>query len=389
MQNQDFQLISQEFMRRLSRHRIQSFFDEVENNSELLTELGKTNLTPEVVAAVAKSRNFVFSAEQLTEYIEECISTQLTSEEVLQRESYLKNFSPLPISFEEAETYGVVHEESLCENFKLDRVSLLSGDVVVIRSSAALLSLIELMRRTLQSALGIEDLANAHKLVSHSIMKEKAVEANIAFSNNSKVPEIIQKIVLELGMNPADILWEWPGFRMFFPEGYESQGSYRNGTTGLLSAHRDTWYGSPQHQINLWGPIEPISEDKTLRILSEFHQKRVMNSSGGIDCWAHNLGLALPPSLLEVIAPKNYLAPSLNVGDVMLFSGHSLHASAPSEKSSTRVTFEFRFLNKNDREAFYTPSNIDYFGKGEIYRSWFNTDGVQINLYSGKPFQKT
>ena len=388
MQNKDFRLVSQKIIRNLVRHQIQSFFDEVKNNQELLRELGKTNLSPETVSAVAKSRNFIFTSEQLLEYIEECISTKLTPEEVFQRESFMMDFSPLPIDIEERDTCGVVHEETLSENFKLDRACLLSGNVVVIRSSPSLMSLIQLMRKTLQLALGIEDLANAHMLVSHSILKEKAVEANIAFSNNSAVPTIIQKIVLELGMNIDDVLWEWPGFRMFFPEGYESQGAYRNGTTGLLSPHRDTWYGSPQHQINFWGPIEPISDDKTLRILSEFHQKRVQNSSGGRDCWAHNLGLALPPSLLEDIDAKNYLAPPLNVGDVMLFSGHSLHSSAPSEKNRTRVTFEFRILNKNDRGAVYTPLNIDYYGKGEIYRNWHDKEGIQINLYSGKPFEK-
>lgn len=386
MTNQDFAQISLKMFERLSQTQIRLFFEAVQTSQDLLEELGASDLTPDSITSIARSRGFLFSGEQLLNHIEDCITTQLSEEEIQQRKDWLQNHSLQPTPIDKTDTKPKIIEIQASQSFSLNRGCILSGDVISIRKLNALKPLISIIRNTLKSIIGVEDLGIAHQKISHERLKESAAKANEVIDSNKEIPSIVVGIIEALGINPEDVLWEWPGFRMFFPSGHDQMGTYRNSTTSLLAPHRDTWFGSPQHQINLWGPIEPISEDKTLRILSEFHRKPLKNSSGGRDCWAHNLGLSLPPRLLDDIHPLTPLAPSLDVGDVMLFAGHALHASAPCERTRTRVSFEFRFLHHDDQNADYKPVNVDYEGKGEIYRGWFDQDATEINLFSGKPF---
>ena len=99
--------------------------------------------------------------------------------------------------------------------------------------------------------------------------------------------------------------------------------------------------------------------------------------------WSHELGLSFPPELVSTIDTSKYHSPYLEVGDVMLFSSHALHASPPLSFNQTRVTFELRMLNHNDKALKTLPLNVDYYGNGYIYKNLFNAHGIETNYYDG------
>ncbi len=184
---------------------------------------------------------------------------------------------------------------------------------------------------------------NPQKL-SIASYKARVDAAYEALLEEKRIPPIITTFMEEISFPPNQTVFEWPGFRLTFPHGSESQGYYRTTCSGLLPPHRDTWYGSPQQQINLWGPIYPLETNETLRLLPAYYYRSIKNSSRGYDVWRNAVGLNLPPMLREHVDVSNPIAPPLAMGDVLVFAAHHLHHSALNQRETTRIVFEFRLL---------------------------------------------
>jgi len=389
MMSDEQELVS-DFLNGLARQQVIAFIKAVAEEDEMIIALGQVDLAPEQVAAFARARGYAFDADDLVRVIESRIASLIPEAEREVRDQYLKRradgacSAPVVMDAEtDANLVEVAHERG----FKLDRRSILRGDVVAVRQLPALPGLLALMEESLTGAFDGTDLEQIHLHHDFPDMKARAAIAYDSLTQDKRIIDAVQTIIVGLGLDPDSVLWEWPGMRLLFPAEHGGRGVYRTANSGALAAHRDTWYGSPQHQINLWGPIRQLDPDATLRIYTRYFRKTVANSSRGYDTWQNRCGLALPPSIQTSVSAEGAFAPPLEIGDVMCFSGHQLHASAVNRSGRTRVSFEFRLLHKHDEGQDYAAPNTDYQGIGEIYGGWFDAQGRCLNRLTGEVSQ--
>jgi len=375
------------FLNGLARQRVVDFIRAVVEDEALMQELSAVDLKPEAVATFACQKGYVFSGDDLTDVIESRIAQEVPeSEQALRRQLQLEREArgssgrvPLHI-----ETDAALLDIDHAPDFVLDRASILRGNVAAIRGMPALPDLLTFMSDALEHAFDAVDLEQIHLHYDFKSMKARAETAYVQLLADDRIPTAMASIVRDLGMDPDDVLWEWPGMRILFPVEQGGRGMYRTANSGALAAHRDTWYGSPQHQINFWGPIRRLDPDATLRIYARYFGKTVPNSSYGYDTWQNQCGLALAPSIQCNASAEGAFAPPLGIGDALCFSGHQLHASAVNRSGRTRLSFEFRLLHRNDEGREGVPANTDYDGIGEIYHGWYDQNGQRINRLTGK-----
>lgn len=383
----DEQALVSDFLDGLARQQVIAFIKALAEDDEMIIALGQVDLCPEQVAAFARARGYGFGPEDLVDVIESRIASQIPETERKIRDQYLKQraagTADTPTVMD-AETDASLFEIPHQPGFELDRRSILRGDVVAVRQLSALPGLLSLMEESLAGAFDGTDLEQIHLHHDFPDMKARAEVAYDSLTRDKRIIDAVQAVLVDLGLDPDSVLWEWPGMRLLFPAEHGGRGVYRTANSGALAAHRDTWYGSPQHQINLWGPIRRLDPDATLRIYTRYFRKTVANSSRGYDTWQNRCGLALPPSIQTSVSAEGAFAPPLEIGDVMCFSGHQLHASAVNRSGRTRVSFEFRLLHKDDEGQGYVPANTDYHGIGEIYEGWFDAQGRRRNRLTGE-----
>lgn len=388
MGSSDFHAINAQFYNQLSRQQIELFIAEAQANPQLRQEFNHGNLTTaEAISQIARINGYYFTAEQFSDFIETLLQSRLPVDELAQRKAWIKLHESRTDSQATESLEHILYDSTYTHSFSIDRQSILLGNAVVIRQLPALDTLLYLISDILRQYLKVSDLVSCHAFITHEELIKRSKDANSELLGDPRVPAIMENILLDLGIDPDQTLWEWPSFRIFFPSSLNSDGFYRGGTTSLLQPHRDTWYGSPQHTINFWGPLQPIAKDQTVQILPAYFYKAVKNSSSCRDLWLTRCGLGLTPQLHMEIDYSSSVAPPLNVGDLFVFAGHSLHASSLNYNLSTRLSFEFRILNEYDKNAGYAPPNLDYYGFGEIYTGWFNRIGSQTNYFSGLPLQ--
>ncbi len=375
------------FIGGLARARVVEFIRDVAETESLMAEIGAVDLTPEDITAFARARGYAFEVRDLIDTVEARIAQKVDAEELEIRERMRaarnedRNVGLTPM---DAETDARLHDVPHAPGFGLDRAAVLSGDVVALRNLPSLPPLLAIMDEVITDAFDGADLERLHEHYDFAGMKLRADAAYDALYRDGRVPAAVGAVVDDLGLDRARTLWEWPGMRLMFPAEAGGRGVYRTANSGALAAHRDTWYGSPQHQINLWGPIRRLDPDATLRIFWRYFRKTVANTSRGYDAWQNRAGIALPPSIRGAVSPAGAFAPPLEIGDVMVFAGQQLHASAVNRSGRTRVSFEFRLLCEDDERQPYVPPNVDYAGLGEIYEGWHTADGQQVNRLTGK-----
>lgn len=378
MPDTDSSLISG-FLQDLATPSIEAFLKAVLHDPAFALEVGALETTPETIAAFAATRGYRFTADELTGYVDRRLRERLSDAEFAARERYLAAVAagtiaapplrdePTPARFAE-----------LPPGAPLDRRFVLEGGVTALRGVPALAALVALLDTVLCTVLEIDDLALAHEAYEGAAFDARAEAAYDALAADKRVPAAVVAVIEALGMAPDDVIWEWPGCRLLRPVSAGGMGRYRKAFTGALPPHRDTWYGSPFHQINLWGPVRAMSQHATLRILPDYFRRTFDNSSRGYDVWQNAAALALAPCPRDTAAMETFIAPALAVGDAMAFSGQQLHASGAHLVGRTRVSFEFRLLHRADERQPWVPANTDYYGRGEIYRGWYDAAGDEV-----------
>ena len=294
----------------------------VATDDDLIAELSAIDLVAEPIAALARSKGFAFSADELTAFVEDRIRSEVAGRRtrplhrLLAARATGEIAGPVPT---DADTVAELHDVMHGPGYSLDRIAVLRGDVIALRGLPSLPTLLLLLEEILRDGLGIDDPETAHEFFEFEVLKERTDAAYEGLAEDDRIIPAVGPIIDDLGFARGRVLWEWPGFWVLFPAEAGGRGAYRAANSGALAAHRDTWYGSPQQQINLWGPIKRLDPDATLRILTRYFRKTVSNSSYGYDNWQNYAGIALPLSIRARVNPEGVVAPPLDIGDVLFF----------------------------------------------------------------------
>ena len=124
--------------------------------------------------------------------------------------------------------------------------------------------------------------------------------------------------------------------------------------------HIDMVNGHPPKELNVWVPIDGISEQNTLRV--------------GTYEWSHNFFSRFDFDFLKFAqemetridlhdeCDQNCPPIVLAEDEFLIFDGRSMHGTQKNRAPLTRVSFDFRVLPLTD----YSPSEIEYKSTGPL-----------------------
>jgi len=186
------------------------------------------------------------------------------------------------------------------------------------------------------------------------------------FTNDQGTKELMRALLAEFGHDLDQTYFDVPRLRVVTSDQYL--------TAGLgyaYKAHRDTWYSSPQCQVNWWLPVFDLESERTLALYPKYWHQPLQNSSAEFDYdkWTQ-IGRAaaaqqiktdtrkhpLPTEAVDVADELRFV---LNSADAVVFSASHLHATVPNSSGKTRFSIDFRTVHRADAEAGLGSPNID------------------------------
>ena len=154
-------------------------------------------------------------------------------------------------------------------------------------------------------------------------------------------------------------------------------------------AHRDTWYSSPQYQLNWWMPVYDLSDKNTMSMYPGYWDKPIKNSSEVFNYfeWC-NEGRKAAASTLTVDNRKHPLPTEevdstsetrfvLKSGEMFIFSASHLHATAPNTSGKTRFSIDFRTVHLDDIKSNAGAKNIDNKSTGSTLMDFLSVDNFE------------
>ena len=219
--------------------------------------------------------------------------------------------------------------------------------------------------RTAQHEMAVEDFA----ALLASLKPE--------FIHHPKSKELIQGILEELGCDLQKTHFDVPRLRTSTSDGYLT-----SGIAYAFKPHRDTWYSTPQCQLNWWLPVYPIESDNAMAFHTRYWDRAVHNDSSEFNYqeWGQT-GRKTAAQHIKSDTRKQTVAqeelqldPQLRVitrtGGVLVFSAAHLHSSVPNTSDKTRLSIDFRTVHLDDLMADRGAPNIDSSCTGTTIRDY-------------------
>ena len=205
-----------------------------------------------------------------------------------------------------------------------------------------------------------------------------------AFIHHSESKKHLRAILVEHGCDPELTYFDVPRLRTSTSDNYL--------TTGIAYAfhpHRDTWYSAPMMQLNWWLPVYDVSPDNVVAFHPHYFDQGVANGSERYNYYAWNrdsraiaasqIGVDTrdQPKPEEPIDLDPQIRPVPPVGGVMVFSGAQLHSSVPNTSGRTRISVDFRVVDRADVEAGRGAANVDSHCTGTTMRDYLRVSDLE------------
>ena len=236
------------------------------------------------------------------------------------------------------------------------REMLFAGDLVVFTDIPAVAELVTHTRQELQTLFAPHDPQQAHAHFTPAELAEKLSAWKPRFMRLETSLHLEKEILRQIGFDPTTTHYDFLKPRTSYPVDHL--------TTGIAYAfpwHRDTWYGAPRQQINLWFPIWDVRADNAMGFDPAGFGKKVPNDSDKFDYYRRN---EERKSLAKVVKKDTRSQPGaidwkvphedimlLSPGQILLFSGDQLHRSIPNTSGLSRYSVDFRVIDVADIQA--------------------------------------
>ena len=245
------------------------------------------------------------------------------------------------------------------------RQLLFDGDFILYSQTEALKNLVAFAGTLIEEAYGDKpETAQFGMDVTDFIKQASALKTK--FTNHATTKELIKALLAETKCDQTKTYFDVPRLRIVTSDNYLTAG-----VGYAYKAHRDTWYSSPQAQVNWWLPVFDLAPESTMSIYPSYWDTTIKNSSQDFnyDEWCsigrqmavNQVGAdtrkhPLPAEEVNNIAETRFVLAS---GEVMLFSAAQLHATAPNISGKTRFSIDFRTVNTDDLQQKKGAKNID------------------------------
>lgn len=262
--------------------------------------------------------------------------------------------------------------------------SLFNGDLLVFTEIKNVSNLLHLSQSLIQDAFGSLDPKTAQNELQVEEFIKIVSPLKSRFTNCEQTRSVIRDIIEELGYDLDRTFFDVPRLRVV------THGNYLSAGVGYAyKPHRDTWYGSPTQQINLWLPVFNINPDSGLLFYPEYWAEEAPNTSDTFDYseWVSE-GRKLAesqvkndtrnhPLPLSDMSHAHKLVYSSRAGDTLFFSAHHMHGTLPNTSEETRFSIDFRIVTLDDLESSQGPENVDDRSKGTTLGDFIRSSDFQ------------
>ncbi len=257
------------------------------------------------------------------------------------------------------------------------RSSLFGGDFLLYSRTPSAAALVEHAKGFIKEAFPSTDPQKAQYEMPVEQFIEKAGPLKSKFTNDLGTKEIIRSILAEHGCDLEKTYFDVPRLRVVTSDGFLTAG-----VGYAYKAHRDTWYSSPEAQLNWWLPVYDLAPGQTMSMYPGYWANTIKNSSNDFDYdeWC-NVGRRMAttqgsvdtrkhPLPQEEVQPATETRFVLRSGETLVFAAAHLHATAPNTSGQTRFSMDFRTVHLDDLTSHQGAPNIDNHAIGTTLRDF-------------------
>lgn len=248
----------------------------------------------------------------------------------------------------------------------LRRRQLYAGQIHVFSPKPSALELCKFARQMCEQAFAPHDPQTAQYRLPVEQFAAILAELKPKFIHHPTSKQLIQRLLVETGCDPAKTYFDVPRLRTSTSDEYLTSGiSY------AFHPHRDTWYSAPFCQINWWMPVYEIVPENIMAFHPRYWTQPVRNSSRSYNYQEWNQtsrqNAAQHIKSDTRVQPKPEepmeLDPQIRIaaasGGVMLFSAAQMHSTVPNTSGRTRFSIDFRTVHIDDAVSRRGAPNID------------------------------
>jgi hypothetical protein len=245
------------------------------------------------------------------------------------------------------------------------RTRLYAGEIFVYDRLRSVEEFARFARGMVEAALAPHDPRHVHEALSPAELAPLLGRLKPTYTHHPEARRLLTRILDELGVDLDDCHLDVPKLRTAYPTGHLTKG-----IAYAFGGHRDTWYGSPQAQINWWLPLYPLTAENAMAFYPRYFARPAANDSDRFNYYRRNVERRdvskfidddprVQPSAIGLgpEEPEFRLLPE--VGGVIVFSGAQLHATVSSPTALSRYSVDFRTVSRRDVEQGIGAPNVD------------------------------
>ncbi|MEZ0225971.1 MAG: hypothetical protein ACAH83_15560 [Alphaproteobacteria bacterium] len=242
------------------------------------------------------------------------------------------------------------------EDFRGD---IYKGGIFRLPSTAETRELMAHISSLLEQNFG--PLASVHTRFDFISMKQPLATLRKKLTAEPRYTESLAAIATVAGA-PSELAFDSLRLRCVLPGNHLNKGA-----EVAYAAHRDTWYGNPQCQINFWIPLQNVTEEQSFMFFPDVFNTAVPNTSNTFryDDWMEEHGWQGSKSHAPVTFPAPLQTPlngrafSARAGDIIAFSAAQLHQTVRNSSGMTRFSLDFRAVHLADHAGGRGAPNAD------------------------------
>lgn len=225
----------------------------------------------------------------------------------------------------------------------------------------------------------------AHRALSPEAHFARLTALRWSFVEDPEALWLARGLVADLGLPLHQTVMDRPRLRAVL------SGAHRDPKAARAYAiHRDTWYGNPEAQVNLWLALGDVPEEESFGFFPEAFDQAVPNASAGFDLgdwdtlggWqaphpqkVYPCATATPPGEARRFACRD--------AEQLLFSAHQLHGSLGHDSGRARFSLELRLVYLPDLPRFEGRRALDNRSRGSTLPTLLNAE--RLDPHGGDP----
>jgi hypothetical protein len=256
------------------------------------------------------------------------------------------------------------------------RQAIYAGNIFRLAATHATRALITDVRQGLERDFGAP-LERLHERYGFADMREKMTALRATLTTDARYLDALGAITNIAGA-PAELAYDPLRLRCVLPGNHLNRGA-----DIAYAAHRDTWYGNPQAQINFWIPLQDVTPETSFMFHPQLFNVAVPNNSAAFSYndWSEKRGwqgnkaevaVTFPAPTSEIAGGQAFGA---RAGEIIAFSAAQLHQTVKNVSRMTRFSLDFRTVHIGDHAAGLGAPNADNASKAEAFRDYLFPKG--------------